>query len=353
MPMGKGFAINSSLSLGELIYTGYARHIKKTAHDDLLLSTGLPRLNIVAIANDAVATLISSMYTTGHISNRRSVVGLVLGTGCNASTVMERQCLDLQKGSSGTCTTDDAKIIVNTEWTIRGTAGPLHDLELVTAWDNAVSVGAHSPGFQPFEYMTAGSYLGEIVRVLVVDWYINVLGIPKTHLPSQLLEANGITTTFLAQSVAVSADPVALASSLNQTCTLGNNQMWTWTAELARVLLEAEKIVLRRSAALVAAALLGLLISTRDLPLERSKPGEEHDPDRRRQPQELVVGYCGGLICLYRGYREQIQDFIDAILDQISVPGQNPHHKVVLEEVSQGGLIGAAVLANMVLDTLC
>jgi len=347
MPMGKGFAINSSHELGAMVCGGYARHTKSSTTEEVL-PKALPRIKVAAIANDAVSTLMSLMYSTRPMLQSKTVIGIILGTGCNAATIMDLEALSPSKWPSAHNGSGRSEVVVNTEWTIKGAAAPLHKLGLVSCWDSDLHKSTHQPGFQPFEYMTAGSYLGEVVRLVLHDWYTKILSVSEADLPSALRVPNSITTTFLAQRVAIAEGSSALASELNRTAALGSNEHWIWTAELARALMEAEKAVLRRSAAMIAAAIVGLLLSTGELALEQ--PQSPRAKPTSQPVRELVVTYCGGLICLYKGYKEQLEESIEDVLGQLELYQRKT--RIVLREASEGGIMGAAVLAGTALEHL-
>ena len=347
MPMGKGFEINSGHELAAMIYAGYARHTRSHVSDNTPVVYHIPKLKIHAISNDTVATLVSGKYSTRRTPNKKTVIGLVLGTGCNAAIAMKLSGLGQSKWPAQHGDPDQTEVIVNTEWTIRGAAGPLHELQLITRWDEALHQNTHCPGFQPFEYMTAGSYLGEIVRLIMVDWFTNSLQIPKADLPLAIIMHNGINTTFLAANVATAEDVQVLASRLNESEELGANERWTWTAQFANALFLVERAVLQRSAALIAAGILGLLLSTREVRStqpDKTKSGVFDSGSISPPVQELVVAYCGGLICLYPGYKEQIQTFVDRLAEELVESPENV--RIVLQEASEGGLVGAAVLVH-------
>jgi hexokinase len=348
MPMGKGFAINSNHELGAMVCEGYARYTQSsTSSDDR--PKALPRIRVAAIANDAVSTLMSLMYSIRPMLHSKTVIGLILGTGCNAATLMDLAAIGPSKWPPMQRSSGRSEVVVNTEWTIRGAAGPLHELGLLSCWDSDLHKSTHVPGYQPFEYMTAGSYLGEVVRLVVWDWYTNVLSISESHLPPTLKIRNALTTTFLAQSVAIAEDSSSLASELNRMGVLGSNEHWIWTAELAHALLEAERAVLRRSAAMIAAAIVGLLLSTGEIALETPWSSGANATQAASQPvRELVVTYCGGLICLYKGYRQQLQESIECLLGQLKIHQRGT--RIVLREASEGGIVGAAVLAGTALE---
>ena len=334
LPMGKGFTITSNPDLGAMVLAGYARHTKT-----------LPRIKIVAIANDAVSTLISLCYVTEPKSRSRAVIGLILGTGCNAAVTMKTTAISPVKLATVMKAERCSEMVINTEWTMKGAVGPLNDLGLITSWDAALDRAVGTPGFQPFEYMTSGHYLGEIVRLVVLDWMTTELKLEANSLPSALVQPYALTTTFLTRNVETAKDSFELADTLNASSPLYTAENWNWTPELANIVLRAERAVLLRSSAMIAAAIVALLISAGELTVGRLNCAidiEKEDPRALKPVKELIVGYCGGLICLYGGYKERIQAFVDRMVCTLIVERDV---RVVLREASEGGVIGAGVLA--------
>lgn len=362
MPMGKGFAITSNLNLGTMLLAGYERHTKETLDHQLGPSTkrrkaiSLPRLKIGAIANDTVATLASLAYTVKSIPNSRVAMGLIVGTGCNATIPMKVKDLHPSKRpsspASSASSTKSSEIVINTEWTINGAAKPLKDLELLTLWDRALDVECDAPGFQPFEYMTAGRYLGELVRLIVVDWFTKTVGLDIDALPEDFRTRNQLTTTFLATVVAPIQDPHSLVQALNQAMPAPKASEWTWDCKSAQVVQKAAKAIQVRSAALIAAAAVGLLACAGELRLQDGPSGLKSPetngvyPARDAKVEELVIAYTGGLITLYPDFKEETQKRIDQLLEREGY--RNKGKRVVLKEASDGGIIGAGVLAGTV-----
>ena len=352
MPMGKGFALNSDRELAAMIYAGYTRHTQPLISKNIVTTYPIPNIRIRAISNDTVSTLMSTNHSTRRMPGKKTVMGLILGTGCNAAVPMKLSALAQSKWPAQRGNPDHTEVIVNTEWTIKGAAGPLRELKLITCWDEALHNNTHCPGFQPFEYMTAGNYLGEVVRLVMMDWFTNSLQIPEADLPPAVVLHNGIKTTFLAGNVAIAEDVQVLASRLNNSEELGRNERWTWTPQRANILQQVERAVLQRSAALIGAGIFGLLLSTGEVCSTQPYQAKSRvlNPECVSQPrQELIVAYCGGLICLYPGYREQIQNFVDDLTEKLI---KSPMAvKIVLQEASEGGLVGAAVLAHSSQET--
>ena len=349
MPMGKGFLLTANPDLGELLLAGYSKHCYDIQKGSDNRARRLPGLRIVAITNDAVATMVSLKYSLRSKLGTKVAAGLIMGTGCNAATLMRLNALGSSKVSALELEKESDSIVVNTEWTIDGAAGPLRDLGLVTRWDDVLSRSVSRPGFQPFEYMTAGHYLGEIVRLILIDFFANRLSIPQEDLPPSLSRPFSLSTEYLSCVVTVTPDPSELATILNA------DQAWVfkhgraWIDDLAKMFKMVERAVLQRSAALIAAANIALLSSNGDLELTKSglnDGGGVLNQSYRDSEKELVIAYIGGLIVQHSGYKDEIQRQMDALITNLA--SGNSNTRVVLKEAPDGGLIGAAALASTV-----
>ncbi|KAJ8112656.1 hypothetical protein OPT61_g5029 [Boeremia exigua] len=206
MPMGKGFAITSNLNLGEMLLAGYAPHCTSTASHQCNGtnkpspgSVSLPKIQVAAITNDTVATFVSLAYAVKAAPNSRVAMGLIVGTGTNATIPMRPSTLHPEKQSQLRNLSASETVVINTEWTIRGTDEPLEALQIKTKWDRTLDAHSDAPGFQPFEYMTSGRYLGEIVRLAFADILHTTDTVP---LLDALQEKNSLPTWFLAEILA-------------------------------------------------------------------------------------------------------------------------------------------------------
>lgn len=363
MPMGKGFAITSNLNLGKLILAGYERHTKEPTTDGTEDShaskrrkrTKLPPLRIVAITNDTVATMASLAYLVKSLPHSRVAVGLIVGTGTNATVEMKLKDLHPSKRTAiafatpAASVTDETKIVVNTEWSIRGTAPPLRDLNYVTKWDDALDKASEAPGFQPFEYMTAGRYLGELVRLILVDVLPATQNITEGDLPEALRQRNSITTTFLATVVASETAPAALIPQLHYRFTPAEGSKFEWTESARDIVRRAAKLVQIRAASLIAAAIVGLLacVGELDLPSSSTTAQDKH----ASQPlhlsddgEEVVIAYSGGTISYYPGFLETCQSCVNELVTHAVPSVDKPRKRVVLREAEGGGIIGVAAL---------
>ncbi|XP_033098431.1 hexokinase-2-like [Anneissia japonica] len=110
-------------------------------------------LDIVAVVNDTVGTLMSCAYT-----NPNCYIGMILGTGTNTCYMEELDNVELWDG-------DDKKprqVIINMEWGAFGDDGVLDDVR--TEFDKKTDELTPNKGKQLYEKMISGMYLGEITR---------------------------------------------------------------------------------------------------------------------------------------------------------------------------------------------
>ncbi|KAL2168224.1 hypothetical protein VTG60DRAFT_283 [Thermothelomyces hinnuleus] len=323
MPMGKGFAITSDLDLGGHLAAGYQKH--RTAD--------MPPVKVAAIANDAVATLVSFIYQFPAQVNQKAAMALIVGTGCNATLPLLLSSLHESKRPSAISVRPgleaaDVKIAVNTEWSIRGSAPPLRQLGLISKWDTELDNAGEVPGFQPLEYMTAGRYLGELARIVFLDYFQTVLGLPAQLLPSKLHERFGLPTTFMSHLHPESTKGPMLQQLEREFAP--EDASFRWTTELANVLYRIAKAIELRAAAIVASSTVGLLRCAQELP----PPGVERTT--------LAVGYTGGCIQHFQDYLEDTQRFIDEIINHEF--GPQSRVRVVLTPCHDGGITGAGIL---------
>ncbi|KAF7561776.1 hypothetical protein G7046_g2374 [Stylonectria norvegica] len=329
MSMGKGFAISPDTDLGSRLLNGYA--CAKTPD--------LPPIRVEAIANDSVATLISFIFKYNETATRKAAMGLILGTGCNATIPLKLSLLHAKKHPQNVSVLPgeritDVKIAVNTELSINGTAPPLRELGFMSVWDHVLDAQNESPGFQPLEYMTAGRYLGELGRIMLVDFMTRHLGVPSETLPSGLLQRHSLTTTFLSNFKPLTP-PAALVCRLREEFPeQPASPLSVWTEDVASALYHIAKAIEVRAAGIVAAAVLALLTLAEEIPLDRSTASEE--------VREVGVGYTGGCIVQFQDYSEDCQHFLDQLLARRL--GSESGLRVVLSPCHDGGIMGAGIL---------
>lgn len=371
MPTGKGFALSSSLNLRQALLDGYECHTRRSDDDPAEVPVKrqkkycLPKLKITVMTNDTISTLASLAYSIRALPNTRVVMGLIVGAGCNSAVPMK--LADLQDSKIRHIREkepDAVESVISTEWTLRGASKPLKELKIGTKWDTELDSHSNRPGFQPLEFMVGGRYIGELVRIVCYDWFHGTKKVPRSSLPVKLLDEYTLTTDFLSFVVGPSLSNEQLARDLSEKLPSRSSD-WKWTPEYAGYIRTIAAAVQDRSAALVAAATVGLLACTREIKLQDTDPQEvttTSDPSDTRQdkmpefgssipgwqngPEELVVAVSGGVIQHYPHYKETIQRYIDRLI--LSAGTQSEGKSVFLREASDGGIIGVGVLAGTV-----
>lgn len=387
MPMGKGFTITSDLDLGPTLLQGYARHTRRQSPSGgeprakRRRLGSLPRLKIVAITNDTIATLTSLAYSVKSLPNSRVAAGIIVGTGVNATIPMKFSDLSADKVAHVKKGAPDAtETVVNTEITISGACGPLK--AITTDWDRQLDEACARPGFQPLEYMTGGRYIGELIRIVFFDYMTKGHRPPldSAQLPATVVHSYSFTTTFVSAVVARARTDSELAGELKRRIPPPESSNWGWTPHAAGALRRIAHLVQVRSAGLIAAATVGLLNATGEIALSEPAAATEDVPmstdskppsplskgkalaalDRNTRdglspapgtsawkagPEEIVIAYTGGIIQHYPNFKEQTQRFIDRLVMRAGV--QDGGKSVFLREARDGGIIGAGVLAGM------
>lgn len=336
MAMGKGFAITSDLDLGGHLIKGYERH----------RGTSNPRVRVAAISNDAVATLVSFMFQLGTRPHQKAAMALIVGTGTNATIPLRLSSLHPSKRpqSIGVLPGQgdhNVKVTVNTEWSINGSAPPIRKLNLITAWDEILDAAGEAPGFQPFEYMTAGRYLGELARIVLVDYMTSEPSRASHNQvpPRGLLTQFGLSTTFISHFYPGSPRGPML-DQLKAEFPVGDApDSFQWTQGEADALYHIARAIQVRAAGIVAAATVGLLSCAGELP---SASDHGTTPSGEPVATELAVGYTGGCIQHFQNYLVDCQRFIDKIID-LEFGGKSSV-SVRLYPCHDGGITGAGIL---------
>ncbi|KAI0535965.1 major facilitator superfamily domain-containing protein [Xylaria digitata] len=318
MAMGKGFAMTPKLDLGTLLVNGY----EKSKPSDL------PPIKVTAILNDAVATLVSFIYQFPEDRNHKAAMGFICGTGTNATILMRQSALSLEKLPEQITVgvgdpLEDIKVAVNTEWSIKGSAEPLRLL-------------GERPGFQPFEYMTSGRYLGELARLILVDYMKSHFALSDDNIPAGKYN---------------STDPSILLRKLRSEFPLTTSrQPFEWTVDGAMALYHIAKAIQVRAAALIAAAVIGLLACAGDLPWPApwpapSSPDSSEETTGKKDKVNLVVGYTGGCIDHFHNYLLDCQWFMDEIME--TEFGSRTPARPILSPCYDGGITGAGILCGV------
>ncbi|KAF5855600.1 hypothetical protein ETB97_008889 [Aspergillus alliaceus] len=363
LPTGKRFAVKTDLNLKKALLDGYERHTWSPGEDEQRGPTkrrklfSLPNLRIAAITNDTTSALCSLAYTIGSLPNTRVVMGLIVGSGFNATVPIKIADLHESKTRHIRQREPNAReALVSTEWTLSRATTPISELDIRTKWDAEVERLCERPRFQPLEEMVGGRYVGELVRLIAIDWFHGGLQIPTEY---------GLSTDFLSLMVTDSQCDERLTKDLSQKLQPASASDSLSTPDFVRDLRTIASFVQDRGASLVAAVVVGLLVCAGEISLQHPERVDLEDILEsscasavvgakaqagsstlgwKNGPEELAVAVSGGVMQLYPNYKEKVQRYIDQLL--IHAGPQKGGKSIFLRDASDGGLIGTGVLAG-------
>jgi hexokinase len=214
-----------------------------------LLQLGLKRRHIPvvveAVINGAVGCLLAHSYRSLD-----TLVACTISTGTNAAYWEKIEETTHTKQQLPPCS--DGETIINTEWGSFGDDNPA--LLPRTFYDNRVNRQSVNPGVHIFEKMVSGLYLGEIARIIMVDFLDRRLLFDGQYTPEMntpyLFEASYISAIGSDDTPDLEATKHILESVMNlPSTTLSDRQLVRTICEL----------VSQRAARLVAAAMSAII----------------------------------------------------------------------------------------------
>lgn len=142
-------------------------------------------VRIIALINDTVGAMIASAY-----KDPETIIGAIFGTGCNAAYMEDVGSIPKISGSG---LAPELPLAINCEY---GAFDNSHRVLPRTKYDVEIDNESAKPGEQAFEKMSAGLYLGELFRLVVLDLYEGGLLFKGRDLP-KLKETYCMDTGFL------------------------------------------------------------------------------------------------------------------------------------------------------------
>ncbi|NP_001079298.1 glucokinase (hexokinase 4) L homeolog [Xenopus laevis] len=236
---------------------------------DAIKRRGDFEMDVVAMVNDTVATMISCYYEDHHCE-----VGLIVGTGCNACYMEEMSNVELVEGEEG-------RMCVNTEWGAFGDTGELEDFRL--EYDRVVDEASLNPGQQLYEKMIGGKYMGELVRLVLIKM-VNENLLFGGESSEKLKTRGAFETQFVSQ---IEADTSDFKQTLNILRTLG---VQATIGDCHAVRLACESVS-TRAAIMCSAGLAGILNRMRQ--------------SRREELLRITVGVDGSVYKLHPSFKDK------------------------------------------------
>ncbi|CAM9022604.1 unnamed protein product [Wickerhamomyces anomalus] len=129
---------------------------------DALAARNVP-IDVVALINDTTGTLVASAY-----ADPEAKMGLIFGTGCNGAYYEIVKDIPKLEGKLSDDIDQNGLMAINCEY---GAFDNEHKVLPRTKYDLQVDAESPRPGQQSFEKMISGYYLGELVRLILLDLY--------------------------------------------------------------------------------------------------------------------------------------------------------------------------------------
>ncbi|KAK6064143.1 hexokinase-1 [Seiridium cupressi] len=326
--MGKGLLATNGLlgqDLGEILQLACKKQ-------------GL-NVELAAIVNDGTATLLSQAYV--HAETR---FGLILGTGVNIAVHLPVSAFHRSKfGKRPDSWFESAShVIVNTELGMYG-----HGILPITRWDELLNDAHPRPEFQPLEHLLSGYYLGEIVRLALVE-AIESTGLLGGEIPSSLEKPYSLDTETLSRIEADSTPEFDVA--LPYFAATHPSPVAPTPADVATIRTLAAYAT-RRSAALLAACVFGLWELRHET--EAEYLNSQVPPNKAPTPRkasfvaearaettlpQTKVAFNGSVIERYPGYLANCQAYIDSLVSDSEHVGA-----IKLVPALESSILGAAV----------
>ncbi|RMD41842.1 hypothetical protein DV735_g3264, partial [Chaetothyriales sp. CBS 134920] len=291
--MGKGFKASDGtlgIELADLLESACARQGVAVA--------------VEAVINDGAATLLSQAYLDASTS-----VGLIVGTGCNTAVYVPTSVIGSSKlaGRDPAWLEKASRVVINTEMSMFG-LGVLPR----TRWDEIINVNTGKPDFQPLEFMTTGRYLGELLRLVIVD-AVEHCQFFGGVLPPVLAEPYTLDTAILARMEEDQTDDLAPSTEL---ITKAFELQTKPELDEIKFLRNATHAISLRAAAYLSAAIHAIVIIK------------------------------------YPGFKDRCANYVSSLIEEGFKAGTGPPpEKVVFEETFEAALFGAAVAVALAIPS--
>ncbi|KAI7858161.1 hypothetical protein BDC45DRAFT_434210 [Circinella umbellata] len=270
------------------------------------------RVIVTAIINDTIGAMVAHAY-----SNPQTRVGFIYGTGVNAayaekvSRIIKLNIAEWQE-DMGT------EMLLNTEIDIFGNESYLP----ITRFDRALDANHAQPGFQPYEKMMSGAYLGELTRLVAID-LIHEKELFDGHIPLLLNTPWSFLTAHMSEIEKFSKDDFQLIIS-HITKLLQFTDGYQPNENDINIFLDICCMVSTRAAGLAAAAMIAII---------EQQTFEPNDA--------IVIGVNGTTFEMYPRMPERIHEALEQWY------GKEKAKCIRLELARDGGSIGAALVAML------
>ena len=276
-------------------------------------------VEMCGIVNDGAATLLSQAYR-----DPATRMSLILGTGMNAAVFLPVSALGEDKFGARPDSWHAAakRVVVNTEISMFG-----RKVLPTTKWDEDLNAKHRMPDFQPLEYLITGRYLGEIVRLILLEAIFSA-GLFGGQVPERLDEPYAFETRTLATFESDDSTKLLDASKAFLTAHPLRSQPTFQELEFVR---NVARQASRRSSAYLATALHALwAVRTASEGIEPS------------EASHVTIACDGSMVEKYPEFQQRTQSY----LDRLCIQSGTIAGVVTLELTPKSSIFGAAVSAS-------
>ncbi|KAK8075311.1 hexokinase [Apiospora hydei] len=289
-------------------------------------------VKVAALVNDAVGTVMSRAYSLPP-SHVRPMVGAIFGTGTNG--VYLQALSEVTKPIEGQPEHPDRSMFMSTEW---GSFDNKLAVLPVTPYDLELNAFSVNPGDQMFEKRVSGMFLGELLRLAVLDLCSDdQVRLFRNFDTQDLAVAKRWSVDSSIVSVAEADNSTGL-SVLSQKIsdTLGIPEDYATAEDAQAVKLIAHAIGTR--AARLAGMAVGSVILQGRL---RENQGANSDTGPGKGGTKVDVAVDGSVVEHYPGFEVHMRNALKA-LDGIGDEGES---KIIIGHTKDGSSVGAAIIA--------
>ncbi|KAI0869543.1 hypothetical protein GGS24DRAFT_478468 [Hypoxylon argillaceum] len=297
-------------------------------------------VKVTAIVNDALGTIMSRAYTL-PLAHTRPTIGAIFGTGTNG--VYLQDLSKITKPVDGLVDQSTGEMFMSTEW---GSFDNKLSVLPVTRFD--VELDAHSvnPGNQMFEKSTSGMFLGELLRLVILELYCDEhLQLFQRHHQNGLnLDPNvglwhrwSVDASIL--SMAEADDSDGLDSLRNKISSTFGIALEGISAEDALAVKLIANAIGRRGARLAGTAAGSVIVQSGIL---RKHSIQSKDVAGAQSLVDIAID--GSVAEHYPGFENYMRDALKAI-PQI---GEIIESRISIGQAKDGSSVGAAIVALVV-----
>lgn len=223
-------------------------------------------------------------------------------------------------------------VLINTELSMFG-----KDILPRTRWDKLLNANHILPDYQPFEYLVSGGYMGEIVRLVLVE-AVETAGLHRGLLPPKLKSTPYALDTKTLADIEAGDISERLSPRLPTDVFYQRPTFDIPESVYTNFLQPVIRSVSSRSIAFFATGIHALSSLLQDIDQEAGLEAGLED-----QTDHISIGCDGSVINKYPRYMERVQDTLDRMIESEAIRRK----KIALSKTQDGAVLGAGIAAAL------